>query len=156
MIFLLHFCFSPWAYWTVHVYSTWPLRKKYFWSDFPPCLFMTFWNSLEGNPLLRYPSCGERCDSMRAKEEVTFPAHDPRSKTYCSSPNLGEFWFIYLAGIISVRFFAHIFYLWSILICLSPLTKLCNKHQDGAIVHVNRFTGSCLLGRSRRGYSAVA
>ncbi|CAM0957528.1 unnamed protein product [Alopecurus aequalis] len=34
---------------------------------------------LEGNPLLCYPSCGERCDSMRKQEEITVPVQDPRT-----------------------------------------------------------------------------
>ncbi|KAM0920733.1 hypothetical protein ACQ4PT_007304 [Festuca glaucescens] len=42
---------------------------------------------LEGNPLLRYPSCGARCDSMRAQEEVTVPVQNPRthSQRYATS-----------------------------------------------------------------------
>uniref|UniRef100_A0ACD6AFA3 Uncharacterized protein n=1 Tax=Avena sativa TaxID=4498 RepID=A0ACD6AFA3_AVESA len=34
---------------------------------------------LDGNPLLRYPSCGARCDSMRAQEEITVPSQDQRT-----------------------------------------------------------------------------
>uniref|UniRef100_A0ACD5TKK5 Uncharacterized protein n=1 Tax=Avena sativa TaxID=4498 RepID=A0ACD5TKK5_AVESA len=34
---------------------------------------------LNGNPLLRYPSCGARCGSMRAQEEITVPSQDQRT-----------------------------------------------------------------------------
>uniref|UniRef100_A0ACD5W615 Uncharacterized protein n=1 Tax=Avena sativa TaxID=4498 RepID=A0ACD5W615_AVESA len=42
---------------------------------------------LDGNPLLRYPSCGARCDSMRTQEEITVPAQDLQnnSQTFATS-----------------------------------------------------------------------
>ncbi|KAK1693093.1 hypothetical protein QYE76_009790 [Lolium multiflorum] len=49
---------------------------------------------LEGNPLLRYPSCGTRCDSIRAQEEVTVPVQNPptHSQTYATSTKTVLLW----------------------------------------------------------------
>uniref|UniRef100_A0ACD5U6Z6 Uncharacterized protein n=1 Tax=Avena sativa TaxID=4498 RepID=A0ACD5U6Z6_AVESA len=34
---------------------------------------------LDGNPLLRYPSCGARCESLNSQEEMTVPSQDQRT-----------------------------------------------------------------------------